>query len=66
MEDWLLGFDTRDLKEAKALAWPLAAQAQPSERMRRVGVLTPLPADDPEAKARHAVFLESLRQLGWS
>jgi ABC-type uncharacterized transport system substrate-binding protein len=34
--------------------------------MRRIGVLTPLPADHPDAKARHAAFLESLRQLGWS
>jgi len=49
-----------------AAAWPLAARAQPPERLRRIGVLTPLPADHPDAKARHAAFLESLRQLGWS
>ena len=49
-----------------AAAWPLAARAQQGERMRRIGVLTPLPADHPDAKARHAAFLESLRQLGWS
>jgi ABC-type uncharacterized transport system substrate-binding protein len=49
-----------------AAAWPLAARAQQPGRMRRIGVLTPLPADHPDAKARHAVFLESLRQLGWS
>src|SRR5262249_6409153 len=49
-----------------AAAWPLAARAQQSVRVRRIGVLTPLPADHPDAKARHAAFLESLRQLGWS
>src|SRR5262245_63134137 len=49
-----------------AAAWPLAARAQQPERMRRIGVLTPLPADHPDAKARHAAFLEALRQLGWS
>jgi hypothetical protein len=49
-----------------AAGWPLAARAQQPGRMRRIGVLTPLPADNPDAKARHAVFLESLRQLGWS
>ena len=49
-----------------AAAWPLAARAQQGNHMRRIGVLTPLPADHPDAKARHAAFLESLRQLGWS
>src|SRR4249920_2305391 len=51
---------------AGAAAWPLAARAQQGDHMRRIGVLTPLPADHPDAKARHAAFLESLRQLGWS
>src|SRR5713101_5213255 len=31
-----------------AAAWPLAARAQPSDRMRRIGVLMALAADDPE------------------
>ncbi len=39
-----------------AAAWPLAARAQPPERMRRIGVLMPLAADDPEAQARLAAF----------
>src|SRR5262245_18596744 len=34
--------------------------------MRRIGVLTPLPADHPDGQARHAVFLQALRQLGWT
>ena len=33
--------------------------------MRRIGVLTPLAADDPEHKARLAAFVEGLQQLGW-
>jgi hypothetical protein len=31
-----------------AAAWPLAARAQPGERMRRIGVLVAATADDPE------------------
>ena len=31
-----------------AAAWPLAARAQQAERMRRIGVLMPAAADDPE------------------
>ena len=31
-----------------AAVWPQAARAQQSERMRRIGVLTPLAAEDPE------------------
>jgi len=48
-------------------AWPLAAYAQqPAERVRRIGVLTPFAADDPEAKARIEAFVHALRQFGWS
>jgi putative tryptophan/tyrosine transport system substrate-binding protein len=46
-------------------AWPLAARAQ-QERMRRIGVLTALSADDPEIKARLAGFRQGLEKLGWS
>jgi len=48
-----------------AVAWPLAARAQQPERMRRVGVLMNLPADDAEGQARVAVFTQALKQLGW-
>jgi putative tryptophan/tyrosine transport system substrate-binding protein len=34
-----------------AAAWPLAARAQQSDRMRRVGALVGLAEDDPEMKA---------------
>jgi ABC-type uncharacterized transport system substrate-binding protein len=49
-----------------AAVWPLAARAQQPERMRRIGVLIPLAADDPEAKARLAAFQQGLQQLGWT
>jgi len=34
--------------------------------MRRIGVLNSLPADDPEAQARHAAFLQGLQEFGWA
>jgi putative ABC transport system substrate-binding protein len=49
-----------------AAAWPLAARAQPSDRMRRIGVLMSLAADDPESPVRIAAFLQGLQQLGWT
>ena len=49
-----------------AVALPLAARAQESERMRRIGVLVPGGADDAEYQARMAAFLQGLQQLGWS
>src|SRR5262245_33722199 len=49
-----------------AAAWPLAAHAQQPERMRRIGVLIPYAADDPEGRARIAAFLQGLQQLGWT
>jgi putative ABC transport system substrate-binding protein len=47
-------------------AWPLAARAQQGERMRRIGALIPLSANDPQAQTRNAAFLQGLRQLGWT
>jgi ABC-type uncharacterized transport system substrate-binding protein len=49
-----------------AVAWPLAARAQQPERMRRIGVLMNLAADDPEGQARLTAFLQRLQQLGWT
>jgi putative ABC transport system substrate-binding protein len=51
---------------AGASAWPIAARAQQRERIRRIGVLSNLTADDPEAQARNAAFLQALAQLGWT
>jgi putative tryptophan/tyrosine transport system substrate-binding protein len=49
-----------------AAAWPLAARAQQGERVRRVGGLYILAADDREAQARNLLFEQSLHQLGWT
>src|SRR5262245_15041270 len=49
-----------------AAAWPLAARAQQGERMRRVGVLMNLTADDPESTARVTAFAQGLQELGWT
>ena len=49
-----------------AAAWPLAARAQQSERVRRIGVLLPATADDPEFQARVAAFHQGLQQSGWT
>src|SRR5262245_64338756 len=48
-----------------AAAWALNARAQHPERLRRIGVLMSLAADDPEAQARLAAFAQGLRELGW-
>jgi len=49
-----------------AAAWPLAARAQQSERVRRIGVLSGLPEDDAESLARRPVFEQALQVLGWT
>ena len=49
-----------------AMAWPLAARAQQSGRMRRIGVLMSRAADDPQGQARLAAFQQALQQLGWN
>jgi putative tryptophan/tyrosine transport system substrate-binding protein len=46
--------------------WPIAARAQQPERVRRIGVLWYLAADDAEGQARLAAFTQALTQLGWS
>ena len=48
-----------------AVVWPLAAHAQQSERMRRIGILMPLREDDPQSRLRIGAFLQVLRQIGW-
>jgi ABC-type uncharacterized transport system substrate-binding protein len=57
---------TKILLGGAAVAWPLAARAQQGERMRRVGVLMNLTADDPEASDRVTAFAQGLQQLGWT
>jgi putative tryptophan/tyrosine transport system substrate-binding protein len=49
-----------------AAAWPLAARAQQSERVRRIGVLMMYAESDAQAQALVAVFRAGLRDLGWT
>jgi putative ABC transport system substrate-binding protein len=49
-----------------AAAWPLAASAQRSDRVRRIGVLMPGDENDPVAKTRISGFTQALADLGWS
>src|SRR5262245_24116281 len=48
-----------------AAAWPIAASAQQTEPMRRVGVLMNTAADSPDGQARLQAFLQGLQQSGW-
>jgi len=49
-----------------AAAWPLAAQAQQGERVRRVGIVMPYPRGDSENEARVRAFKQELAKLGWT
>jgi len=49
-----------------AAAWPLTARAQQRDRMRRIGVLMALAADDPAGQARLEAFVQALQDLGWA
>jgi hypothetical protein len=46
--------------------WPLAANAQQLERMRRIGILTGVADEDALTKARFGAFLQELQNLGWT
>jgi putative ABC transport system substrate-binding protein len=47
-------------------AWPLATHAQQGDRVRRIGVLLPAAADNPEFQAWVGAFLQELALSGWS
>jgi hypothetical protein len=49
-----------------AAAWPIAARAQQSDRMRRIAVLMNNAEDDPEGQARAAALRQGLQALGWT
>jgi putative tryptophan/tyrosine transport system substrate-binding protein len=49
-----------------AATWPLAAGAQQTERMRRIGVLMNFTSDDPQSQDRLAAFVQGLQELGWT
>jgi putative ABC transport system substrate-binding protein len=46
-------------------AWPLAARAQQSERVRRIGVILGTSETDPETQVRIGAFRQRLTELGW-
>jgi putative tryptophan/tyrosine transport system substrate-binding protein len=48
-----------------AASWPLAARAQQTEHLRRIGVLMNRAADSPEGQDRLAAFHQGLQELGW-
>jgi putative tryptophan/tyrosine transport system substrate-binding protein len=48
-----------------AAAWPLAARAQQSERMQRIGFLSGVPESDPEIQSWARGFVQRLEELGW-
>jgi putative ABC transport system substrate-binding protein len=49
-----------------AAAWPLAARAQQSDGMRRIGALFSQAETDPEGQARIAAFRQGLQKSGWT
>jgi putative ABC transport system substrate-binding protein len=49
-----------------AAALPLAARAQPAERVRRIGVLTTRDETDPVAKLQLSALMQALADLGWT
>jgi putative ABC transport system substrate-binding protein len=49
-----------------AAMWPFLARAQQSDRVRRIVMLLPATADDPEFQARVGAFLQGLQQAGWT
>jgi ABC-type uncharacterized transport system substrate-binding protein len=48
-----------------AISWPFPARAQQGDRVRRIGVLMNLAAEDPVSIARAKAFAQGLQALGW-
>jgi putative tryptophan/tyrosine transport system substrate-binding protein len=48
-----------------AAGWLLAARAQQTERVRRIGVLSPVSESDASTQRRHTSFQKRLDELGW-
>ena len=45
-----------------AVAWPLAARAQDTSHIKRIGVLLNLDREDAESEARIAAFSQALKE----
>jgi putative ABC transport system substrate-binding protein len=54
------------LIEGSAVAWPLAAIAQQTIQMRRIGVLMAYEESIAEAQAWVAAFREGFQKFGWT
>ena len=54
------------LGSAAMTTWPLTANAQRSERSRRIGVLMEFSPSDPQAQSNVAALQQGLNKLGWS
>jgi putative tryptophan/tyrosine transport system substrate-binding protein len=48
-----------------ATAWPLVAHAQQVQRLRSIGILLGVAADDPQGKAILGALLQGLQEFGW-
>src|SRR5262245_16173979 len=49
-----------------AATWPLAARAQQSDRMRRIGILAALAESDTETQTWVRELIQRLQELGWT
>src|SRR5262249_48104299 len=49
-----------------AAAWPLAANTQQPDRMRRIGLLMAFAESDPEGQTFVLAFREGLQKAGWT
>ena len=49
-----------------AAAWPVVAEAQQADRVRRIGVLLSYGETDPEPKIWLSRFTQGLAGLGWT
>ena len=47
-------------------AWPVVGRAQQGERIRHVGVLVNVKADDPDGRGLMAAFTQELERLNWT
>ena len=48
-----------------AAAWPLIVRAEPTERLRRLGILLAVAESDADVRAGIAIFQQTLQELGW-
>ena len=52
-------------RRESAATWSLVARAQQGERVRRIGVLLPFAATDPQLQGWVGALLQSLALSGW-